>query len=465
MSINMKERIMRLLSKKLVIGATVGVVVLGVTTGVVAAMVSGSPWKRVRDSIEKTVSVVKEQPFVAEINDVLDKGSVEISMNTAELTYGLLSVDVSAKLYSGIKENVFAVVADAAMNGTPFLDASAKMEKQMLTVSSDALLDEIYGIELQESPDLKTNLNEFWKASEKQIVKYLMDSVAVEETEGTMTYFEEETAFDELIFRADADGITEFLYNTAVYLKDSEEFALLADEYAAYYESLYTKTGTEQEFSRDNAVKTVYDTLDKLITQKEEIRKKLQDTKLCVRFLISEEDYLLCVTAEAEQKEERVSCSVSAGPAPDRISKINVQAEIDNRIYGLVYAVENNTEELFAGNLRFSEEDNVVAEVQFDKDRSNGNFSVQFSENGEKENGFYVKGTVVTDENATVIDVEELVLDEAEYDLGLGITIKKEDSIPEMPVCTEVLPPEEESVQIVIEDLTEELGELLSLFL
>jgi len=61
--------------------------------------------------------------------------------------------------------------------------------------------------------------------------------------------------------------------------------------------------------------------------------------------------------------------------------------------------------------------------------------------------------------------VEELLLDSVEYDLGIGITIKKEDSIPEMPECTEVLPMEEESMQRIIEDLTEELQALFSMFL
>ena len=37
--------------------------------------------------------------------------------------------------------------------------------------------------------------------------------------------------------------------------------------------------------------------------------------------------------------------------------------------------------------------------------------------------------------------------------------------MPELPECTEVLPMETESVQRVIEDLTEELGELLGMFL
>ena len=47
----MKEKMMRLLSKKLIIGLMAGVAVIGVTAVIVVAMVSVSPWKRVKDSV------------------------------------------------------------------------------------------------------------------------------------------------------------------------------------------------------------------------------------------------------------------------------------------------------------------------------------------------------------------------------------------------------------------------------
>ena len=106
-----------------------------------------------------------------------------------------------------------------------------------------------------------------------------------------------------------------------------------------------------------------------------------------------------------------------------------------------------------------------MTELQFEKDRVNGNFAVQLFKEGEKDSCFRVTGTITPEEGGSVIDVEELLLDSVEYDLGIGIMIKKEDSIPEMPECTEVLPMEEESMQRIIEDLTEELQALFSMFL
>ena len=463
----MKEKLMRLLSKKLVIGVAAGVVVFGVAVGIIAATVSDSPWKRVKDSIEKTVAVVKEQPLVVEANDILDKGSVEIRMNTAELTYGFLNVDVSAKLYSDIKEKTFALVAAAAMNGTPFLDVAAKLDEKMLAVSSEALLDEIYGMEIPEVPDLKKDLELFWEASEKQLGKYLVDNVDVEETEGTMSFSTEDVAFDMIAFRADGEKITEFLYNTAVYLKESEEFAQLADAYAMYLETLYAQNAiaAEQTMSRAEIVKAVYDTLDTVINKKEEIRKELGDTTLCVKFSISKEGYLFAIGVEVEKDGDTAVYYVIAGPRPDRLHEINIRAEIGNKVYFLNYAVEEYTEEVFRGNLQFVAGGEVATELQFEKDRANGNFTLQLFEEGEEESRFSVSGTITSEEGGSVIDVEELVVDATEYNLGLGLTIKKEDSMSELPECTEVLPMETESVQRVIEDLTEELGELLGMFL
>jgi len=464
---DMKEKLMRLLSKKLVIGLAAGVVVLGVAAGIVVAMMPDSPWKRVKDSIEKTVNVMKEQPFVVEANDVLDKGSVEIRMNTAELTYGLLNVDVSAKVYSDIKEKAFALVAAAAMNGTPFLDAAARMDEKMLVVSSEALLDEIYGMEMQEVPDLKKDLEVFWEASEKKLGKYLVDSVDVEEAEGTMSFSSEDVAFDMIAFRANGEGITEFLYKTAVYLKESEVFAQLVDAYIAYFESLYAQNGIvgEQAFNRDEVVEAIYDTLDTVINKKEAIKNELLGTKLCVRFLISEEGYLLDVEIEVEWDGEIVAYSVNAGPAPDRLREITVRAEVENKVYYLLYTAEEDTEESFLGNIQFVAGGEVVTEIRFEKDRVSGSFDVQLLEDGEEDSRFRVQGTITPEENGSVIDVEELVLDSIEYNLGLGLTIRKDDSIPELPECTEVLPMEAESVQRIIEDLTEELQGLLSMFL
>lgn len=464
----MKEKLMRLLNKKLVIGLAAGVVVLGVATGIVVAMLSSSPWKRVKESIEKTVAVVKEQPLVVEANDVLDKGSVEIRMNTAELTYGLLNVDVSAKLYSDIKEKAGVLVAAAAMNGTPFLDASAKLDEKMLVVSSDAFLDEIYGLELQkaEAPDMQKELEAFRKASEKKIGKILAENVEVEESEGTMSFASEDVAFDMITFRTSGTQITEILYNTAAYLKESEEFAQLADAYAGYFGDLYAQSsGTEQTLDRDDITKAVYDTLDMVINKKEEIQKELLGMKLCVRFLISEDDYLLCAETEVEQGDERIAFSVSAGPAPDCLSEISVWAEVENKVYSLNYAAEDNKENTLCGKLEFAAGEDVLAKLQFEKNQTNTNFVLELFEDGEKDSGLRAAGLITPQEGGSAIEVEELVLDSTEYNLGLGLTIKKEDTMPELPECTEVLPMETESVQRVFEDLTEELGELLGMFL
>jgi len=463
----MKEKMMRLLSKKLIIGLVAGVAVLGVTVAIVVAMVSASPWKRVKDSVEKTVNVLKEQPFLMEGRDVLDNGSVEVSMNTEALTYGLVNVDISAKWYSAIKDKTFALVAGAAMNGTPFLDAFAKLDEQMLVVSSEALLDEIYGMEMKQAPDLKQDLEVFWKASGKQIEKYLIDSVSVEEAEGTMSFRAEDVAFDMIAFRANEEGITEFLYNTATYLKESQEFAQLVDAYITYFETLYAQGGitTEPAFDRDEVVKAVYDTLDAVINKKEEIKKELSGTTFCIKFVISEEGYLFDVEIEVERDGEPVLCSVTVGPAPNRISEVTVRAEVENKVYYVLYTAVEDTEETFRGSVQFVVGGEVVTELQFEKDRVNGSFTVQLLEDGEKDSRFRVTGTITPEEGGSVIDVEELLLDSVEYDLGIGIMIKKEDSIPEMPECTEVLPMEEESMQRIIEDLTEELQALFSMFL
>lgn len=464
---DMKEKLMHLLSKKLVVGVAAGVVVLGVAVGIVAATVSASPWKRVADSIEKTVTVLKEQPLITETSDILDKGSAEIRMNTAELTYGLFNVDVSAKLYSDIKGKAVALVAGAAMNGTPFLDASAKIDEKMLVVSSDAFLDEIYGLELQEVPDLKEEFETFRKASEKKIGKILAESIEVEETEGAMSFASEDVAFDMITFRANGTQITEILYNTAAYLKESEEFAQLADAYAGYFGELYAQnsSGTEQALDRDEITKEVYDTLDMIINKKEEIRKELLGTELCVRFLISEEDYLLCAETEVEQGEERIAFSVSAGPAPDCLREINVWAEVENRVYTLNYTAEENKENVLCGKLEFVAGEDVLAKLQFEKNQANTSFVLELFEDGEKDSRFRAAGLVTPQEGGSAIEVEELVLDATEYNLGLGLTIKKEDTMPELPECTEILPMETESVQRVLEDLTGELGQLLGMFL
>ena len=107
----------------------------------------------------------------------------------------------------------------------------------------------------------------------------------------------------------------------------------------------------------------------------------------------------------------------------------------------------------------------VVTKLQLEKDREDGSFTLQLFEGEGKESSFRVAGTITPEEGGSEIAVEELILDATEYNLGLGLTIRKEDSMPELPECTEVLPMETESVQRVIEDLTEELGELLGMFL
>jgi len=234
-----------------------------------------------------------------------------------------------------------------------------------------------------------------------------------------------------------------------------------------YLETLYAQNAiaAEQTMSRAEIVKAVYDTLDTVINKKEEIQKELGDTTLCVKFSISKEGYLFAIGVEVEKDGDTAVYYVIAGPRPDRLHEINIRAEIGNKVYFLNYAVEEDTEEVFRGNLQFVAGGEVETELQFEKDRANGNFKLQLFEEGVKESSFRVAGTITSEEGGSVIDVEELVVDSVEYNLGIGLTIQKEDSIPELPECTEVLPMEEEAVQRMLEDLTEELGELFSMFL
>lgn len=448
----MKEKLMRFLSVKLLIGVTAGAVVLGAAVAVVPGLTALSPWKQVRKSMEKTADAVKEQPSVAAINDVLDKGSIELGMNTADLTFGLLKLDLSAKLYTAIKEKSLALYAGAMMNGNPMLDAAVRADEEKIIVSSDVLLDEVYGIRGEAVPDMQNELNAFAKEVKKELGKHFVDNVATDKTVDTVTFGAEEVSVERITFRADAETIAELSYQTAVYLKASDTFAQLIGSYAAY-----TDYGEE-------AVQEVYASLDELIGKKEEIEQQLGDAGVVVSFLITEEDYLAGVECTASRAGERMEYSVSAGPAPDCINEIRILTAVNGDEYRIHYVTEENSETAFRSSLAFTVNGTEAVKLLAERNPENGTYEVNAYKNGEEDSCFRVAGTVLPEEESTVIAVEELSLDSVSYELGISIMIKKEDEIPQAPECTEILPPDPESVNRIIEDLTEELNGLIGMF-
>ena len=127
---NLVQSFIQKVGKKaaIAIAAAVGVVVIG---GVAAAAAAGgSPVNSVFKGAQKTVESVESVELVTVLDEILNGGSIEVSMNTEGVSEGYLDMDVVAKIYMDLKESKLAFYANAAMDGSDLADATLWVDER-----------------------------------------------------------------------------------------------------------------------------------------------------------------------------------------------------------------------------------------------------------------------------------------------------------------------------------------------
>ncbi len=491
------------INKKIVVAVAATVAIIGLAAAIIGFAAGDAPVNRIANSAKKTVDAAKKQESFVAVNEVLNGGSVEVSMNTAKLTYGFLNADVKAKLYSAQKDGAVALSAGASMNGTNLLDAAVWLDREDLIASSETLLEENYGISLKDLPEnakdsallkllgvqesipevtvseelqarlqemdeeLSKDCEKFLKKAIKQLDKSVRANAETDKREVVLDFNGEALEANAIEIKFLADEAAEIVSEMAEYLSRSKDFETLLVKYADYLEEISDELSYEIADKKE-FISAVYDTLDVIMDAKKAIVDALEEREITIVAYISQTDGCLAgIEVVAENAENEVAGSVMAGPTLEDLREICFVLKDAGVEYKAEYLVEKNDNTSYQSVLNVWKNENRIAGAFVEWDKTDGAYV--FGLNGTNSQGtsqaYEISGVINTEKEITIIELERAVLAGDEYEPGITITVDREDEIPDKPEYSELLTMEEEELQGIVDDITRDIGGLLGLFL
>lgn len=492
------------LGKKVVIGiaAAAGVLVIG---GVAAAAAAGgSPVGNVFQGAQKTVESVGEIELFAVLEDVLNGGSIEVSMNTEGVSEGFLDMDVLAKVYTNLKDKKFAFSASASMDGSEIADANAWVNEKDIIVSSESLLDDVYGVSLKKlEENLEDSallelmgmdfeevaemmaLNSDVKIDEKTLLAFeedltkLLEKVAKQFGKSLKEYAEIEKGKKELSFNGEkvnaktvevyieGDALAEVIGEVAQYLYDSKDLEALLDEYAELVVTYLAMSGEEAD--ADEIIDSVYESLDTIIEGIDDFAEDMEEMEFTfVAYLKS--DYLLGFDFKVEEDSDKYAVSVLAGPSLAELKEFRVTIEEYGDKTTLVYTVDANDSKEFEAGLKIRENGKVMTNASVSWDKKAGDYKCKLTQtkydwwDDEYTEEYAVSGSLLAEKDCYILEIKKVSEGEDEIKPDVTICFDRSDKQPSAPKYVEVLTLDEEELLELKEDIVDEVKDLIKMF-
>lgn len=501
---NFVTNLVQKLGKKVVIGiaAAAGVVVIG---GVAAAAAAGgSPVGNVFQGAQKTVESVGEIELFAVLEDVLNGGSIEVSMNTEGVSEGFLDMDVLAKVYTNLKDKKFAFSASASMDGSEIVDADAWVNEKDIIVSSESLLDDVYGVNLKkleenledsaifdllgmdfEDFEEQMALSSEVKIDEKTLLAFeedltkLLEKVAKQFGKSLKEYAEIEKGKKELGFNGEkvnaktvevyieGDALAEVIGEVAQYLYDSKDLEALLDDYAELIVTYLAVSGDEVDV--DEIIDPIYESLDTMIEGIDDFAEEMEEIEFTVVAYLKS-DYLLGFDLTVEEDSDKYALSVLAGPSFAELKEFRVTIEEYGDKTTLVYTVDANDSKEFEAELKIRENGKVMTNASVSWDKKAGDYKCKLTQtkfdwwDEEYTEEYTVSGSLLEEKDCYNLEIKKLTDGEDEVKPEITICFDRSDKQPSAPKYVEVLTLEEEELLELKEDIVDEVMDLVKMF-
>lgn len=502
---NLVQSFIQKVGKKaaIAIAAAVGVVVIG---GVAAAAAAGgSPVNSVFKGAQKTVESVESVELVTVLDEILNGGSIEVSMNTEGVSEGYLDMDVVAKLYMDLKESKLAFYANAAMDGSDLADATLWVDEKDIVVASENLLDESYGIDLKkleenlvdsaildligiEPEDLEemmlmsseTQIDEkTLKALEKdatallekvvkQFGKSLKEYAEIEKDKKEVNFNGEKVKAKTVNVMIEGDQLAEVIYELAEYLYDSKDLEALLEDYTDIIVTYMAAAGEEVE--ADDMIDAVYEALDGILDNIDDISDEMEDIEFNVVAYLNS-GCLIGVDFAVEEDSEEMAVSVMAGPTLADLKEFRVTIEEYGEKTTLVYAVDANDSKEYEASLKVREDGKVVTSASIVWDKKAGDYkckmeqlSYDWWDEEEYMEKYTVSGNLLAEKDCYNLEIKKVEYDGEEIKPDISICLDCSDKQPSKPKYVEVLTMDEEDLLELAEDFMEEVEDLKKMF-
>ncbi len=470
--------------KKTIIAAISAVLSIAVIVGGVLLIVRNSdPLNMVSNAAVKTFA-----GMVGEANDVIDGGSVELSigLDTFARLDGAESVDGNAsfKMYFDNTSEA-ALVAAIDLNDAAALDVTAVFDDTRIAVRSDVLLgDDAYGITFAEiaenledsafgpggAYDLGFDMDEVEqlvetiaknKSSSAASVRIMHDfftelkksikaHAEIEKGKDTLAFGDDDCKTTTVTVTLDSVGVYNVIHDILVYLNEDKavkKYLEANEEMLAVYVDYYGEDFVEDFYEN------IEDLLDEMEEAEDEGYFEDADVEFEFNFYISKSGkYLVGVSFDGDIEGDELKFELFAGPSPKKLNEITFKMDDGYSTAKASFEVEVNDKNEYYASFEIKEDGYTFFEGEIEWDKKGGDFALTM---GPEDEMITLEGELVEEKDGAVLTVETLDDGYDSYDLDITVAVSYSDKMPEISEYTDLLTMDEDE----IEDLALEISE------
>ena len=390
------------------------------------------------------------------------------------------------------------------MDGSEIADANAWVNEKDIIVSSESLLDDVYGVSLKKlEENLEDSallelmgmdfeevaemmaLNSDVKIDEKALLAFeedltkLLEKVAKQFGKSLKEYAEIEKGKKELSFNGEkvnaktvevyieGDALAEVIGEVAQYLYDSKDLEALLDEYAELVVTYLAMSGEEAD--ADEIIDSVYESLDTIIEGIDDFAEEMEEIEFTVVAYLKS-DYLLGFDLTVEEDSDKYAVSVLAGPSLAELKEFRVTIEEYGDKTTLVYTVDANDSKEFEAGLKIRENGKVMTSASVSWDKKAGDYKCKLTQtkfdwwDDEYTEEYAVSGSLLAEKDCYILEIKKVSEGEDEIKPDVTVCFDRSDKQPSAPKYVEVLTLDEEELLELKEDIVDEVKDLIKMF-
>ena len=467
--------------KGLWIGIAAALVVIAVAVAVVLGMVSSSPLTLLATGFRNSVEAMQEDAFTKLMEQANNSGSVEISMDISSALEqsGLpMSCTVSAKAYMNQQEQRSAMTLGVQLAGQT-LDASIFANQESVAFASQILLgDKAYGFGLKDfvenfnksvfGPDgayaldielpeeLQSQLDGYQTYAEdmrklapklgERLIKILEENSTVEKEDSTLTLGGEEVKTTAVIIKMDHNQLATALEQVLNYLRTDEEIKAFVQEHKAII------FGDDAE----NFGEEFYKWLDEAAAEDmDELRKEIEEEEAGVEvaFHITKSGkQLIGMELFLASNEEPGELNIYAGPDLKNTKELRVEIGNGDETVKGTYLVKMDDDNTFVALLDLCENEEALMKADIRWDKQTGAWEIIGTNSQNSSVG--IRGTLEITDKELSATLESIEIEGQKTELGMGMVVRAQDTMPEMPQYKDLLAMTEDEVANLVNELS-----------
>ncbi len=485
-------------AKKILIAVVAAVAAVLLIALAIVGVIASNPFSMVENAFEKTLSATNNTEFGEYLNKVANGGSVELVVDTQNLSENILGTkidgEVSAKFYFNAEELRFAAGVGAALSGEELASAQLYIDELTVAILSEALLgDDAYGIELdkivenfshsefgedgafslgieddqiEEYMELMEIREDMMKDAEKVVAgvlkaakKSIKANAVIEKVGGSIRVGGEDVSTNDVIITIEGEALVNIIRDVLTYVESDKKLAAFIDDYA---DILASYTGGEVD--GDDIADEFYDAIEEAIDSVEDYDDEIEDCYINVVFNIGKSSGMIVgVTAEVEYDKETVyEVEFVCGPTMKDLAEISLKLKSG---YGdkitVSYEVEENSKDSFEATFKCKQDSETLVRVDLAWDKKDGDFEVSLENEGYVT--FELEGKMLEEKNTTVVEFEKFRTPMMEIDIeGISLVVSKSDKMPKIDDFKDVLTMKEDDFYELRDNVMAAIEEIVS---